>query len=394
MAVERTDVDWAEQAEAQAILEAAAQDNTPLMWMLRPNPHVIPLLFAALGLTAMVALAFPIFGITQGLRSVSWGFFWAGLLAGLPLLFISLAAVWGASLPTDRSSVAIWMLRDAAALGDAELVPMAEPQPEPPTAVETPGSFRPVWGIRWVDNRRSSRFRYAWLCVFWLGVSVNVLLLPLSILWPALHDLSSLFGNLAPLIFFLPTAIATIIQSRGAQVIADAVGLRWRHGFRGRKEERISWGEVRSLMRVMVRNDSTFRPQPFYLLDTGAHILRWGPAASQSRIARTPPEDFLRLVSGHTRLPLRDATALAYTIQRTLRGALEPLVSGALAVPPGSPTIRIPGLALALRPTTSQRERARLLKRLAWTPLLLFGLLYAAGILLALIQYIRIYHGG
>ncbi len=75
MAIERSEADWVEQAEAQAILEAAARDNTPLMRMLRPNPRIIQPLFVALGLVAAVTLAFPVVGIVRGLQLVAWGFF-------------------------------------------------------------------------------------------------------------------------------------------------------------------------------------------------------------------------------------------------------------------------------------------------------------------------------
>lgn len=287
--------------------------------------------------------------------------------------------------------MAVWLLRDAAASGDAELAPPIETQPEPPRTEEPHDGHHTFWGVRWVDNRRRRRWGFAALGAFSLYGAVNVLLIPLSILWPALHDFSSLFGNVGLSIFAIPFAVVAILQSRGIEVIADDQGLRWRHRFRGRTEERVAWSEVRSFWRVMLRNDSTFRPQPLYVLDAGAHIFAWGPAASQSRIARVPPEAFLRLIVTQTGLPVRDATTLAYTIQRTLRGTLAPLISGTLVVPPGSPKIRIPGLALALQPTASQRKRARLLKRLAWTPLRAFGLFYAAGILLALTQYIRVH---
>jgi hypothetical protein len=144
-------------------------------------------------------------------------------------------------------------------------------------------------------------------------------------------------------------------------------------------------------MHLTVRGETTLRPAPVYLLDAGSHVLRWGPGASQNCRASVTSEDFLRQVVARTGLPVRDVTALAYAIQRDSTSTRTMMWSSSLVVPYGSPEIHIPGLALALQPTENQRKRARLLKRIAWTPLLLFGLLYAAGALLALIQYTRLH---
>lgn len=375
--------------EAERLIEAVEQDPTPVgrMWRLRDQPDRGALLSLAPFALASVAVSWLI--LTQPAVARIYLTPLALFLAALPTLFLPLTIIGRAVRYSRREAIAVWTLRQVAALPSDDPCWLAKKQPQPPDASDA-DSERRLRHVRWMDNvdaqiaeqsrsRRAGPFLTAGLLLYAIYES-GIRITPKD--WGIDSQPLLLFALIlayAPFIAFLVRRSFGNLRS-GTLLVATADGLRWTVS---RRQYQVRWDQVRSFSQIDFRNRALWGPQPMYVLDAGEAILAWGydPTVAVGGNA-ADYRDLNRVVVSHSGLPLRDLTGVARTVASALddaegRGWLKKLDDQEPAELP----LELAPMRSALRIPAPARPIDWGMLALSFLPLLALLALYAAAAL-------------
>lgn len=361
--------------DAAAMLAAARADTSPAAEVVRlrtglppkPRKRLGPLMVLVFTFAAVVfVLAPPRNEVFNDLPSLAIVVL---IVFGILALGASFVLVAKSSAPDERLLLAVWYLRHMLAAGDEQHAPVVQQTSQD----SRPGVATRHPHVLWADDLTRAR-RYNGFMRWFDSVSVALILaLFISYTKPCLP---LPFGaSCLPLNFWPPpfyslwigvVALSNVTKDlwmSTCTAVADADGIRLRVG--RQRERHVDWGQVRSLTRLTFRNDATYTPHYFYVLDAGDTVLAWGYNIIVSKSIhhmlrpRNRPQDdpLAQAVIAYSGIPLRDGSFLAQAVARASKGYFDPNWPKFLIVPSDSlPTESLSQLEAAMMEVGPHQE--------------------------------------
>lgn len=391
-------IDTYDKAAGQALLAAAEADTSPIAKKFHADAFSNRIRLVIWLLITPLLFALSVWQLITAVQTDVWGDFWWAGIGALAAGYL-IASVYALVTPANpMASLAYSALREVAESGDERLAPIVTAEPTRLSDDEIRSNVV-IWNRVW--RIRAATTTWSVLSGFEVPLLV-VSPLIWAVAYPYIVDNLGLFLLIALTILMGIIGFVIVIARKeiGYTIAADADGIRWRTYYIWWPQNLVRWDQVRTFIRLRVRNKAKGHDARTFVLDAGNTILVWGVNPLHMAAERVFVSDDMKntwdlleaVVSTRSGLPLRDLTACSHSVTRAVMKypnsrLYANWLERKLVTSADEPDeIAIPGLARAsasLGARVNPRRR-RLAIVLSCIPLAVFVALYIVGAIVQL----------